>query len=226
MDADNYNSEIENISDIENFQMRLRLLSEDNIPAIEELLDKESQRLRRLQRLKEDGKLDFGDNVSPEELKELFSQICTEVDEFLGIQDGEVPDCGYFNIFKPGFDSTSILLLYALSAIGVAYGLTPLFTDQNPDIDHFISAALGALASTQAAISHLALKQPAYDLSSKGVTLKKVARTDLIPMAGHEYAHSIHDKIGIASKTYTAFTEGHARGVEKQLADNYREREE
>jgi len=216
MDAD-YRSEIENP------QMKRRLLAEDNVPAIEDLLDKESQRLGRLQKLKEEGRLDFGDTVSPDELRELFPQICKEVDSFLGIQDGEVPNCRYYNLFRPGLMTTPILGVYIVSALQEACALASLATGH---LDYCQTFQIGAMLNAQAALSaHLLAKQSCY-AASKSITLERVARTDLIPTAGHEYTHHIQFKKGLRYSKHTIFSEGQARGVQKQLADDYHERED
>ena len=218
-------------SEIENSCLKRRLLIVDNVPAIEDILDKESQRLGRLQNLKEDGRLDFGDTVSSDELRELFPQICKEVDTFLGIQESGVPNCRYYHLFRPGLMTTPILVLYTLSALQVTSALTSFSTDQNPDTNHLLghlfSAGAGATLFYTAAAFHAIVKKPRYDTLSQKINLERVARTELIPAAGHEYTHHIQWRNGIRSnRKHDIFMEGHAQGVEKQLADNYRERED
>jgi len=133
-------------SQIENDHMKRRLLMVDHIPAIEDLLDKESQRLKRLQRLKKSDRLTLGDKVAAEELTELCPQICTEVNDFLGIQDGEVPTFEYFNLFRRGAIPRAILALYVLSASLIVDPLVTLVTDQNLDPSHGYFAGMGIIS--------------------------------------------------------------------------------
>lgn len=214
------------MSEIENLNMKRRLLVVDNILAIEDLLDRESQRLERLQKLKGRDRLYIDDKVSPEELRELFPQICTKVDNFLGVQNGEVPTFGYYNLLKPGLMTTPILLGYTLSAVQIANALIHIFTHQNVGISHWLCLGVGAMLFELTGVSHSLVKSNGYNQLFKKITLKRVARTDLIPAAGHEYTHRIQHKNNIFKDKHEIFMEGHARGVEKQLADDYCERED
>lgn len=205
--------------------MKKRLLVEDNIPAIEDLLDKESQRLEKLKVLKKNKKLNLGDKVSAKELEELFPNICKEVDEFLGIQEGKVPKFEYFDLMKPGLKTTPLLSLYVLSTLFTAGNLIYFFASQNSDISYLQDAAVGAMFFSFAKVLH-SLETSNYNLGSQKITLEKLPRTKLITTAGHEYTHSVQDINGLASKKYSIFVEGHAIGVEKYLAEKYKERED
>ncbi len=85
----------EYLSQIENPNMKRLLLREDNIPPLEELLNAEAKKLQRLQRLKEEGKLNFGDKIKLDELTEIFPKICAEVNDFLGVKSTDIPSFGY-----------------------------------------------------------------------------------------------------------------------------------
>lgn len=215
----------EYITQIENPNMKRRLLNVDNIPILEDLLDREAQRLERLQKRKENDKLNLGNNVSPDELTELFPQICTEVDRFLDI-GGNVPKFGYFNLLKPGLSTTSILLMYTLASLEVAGAATLMVADQNPEIDPLVFAGMGAMQFGLTVLYHSMDKSSSYTPSSKAITLEKTVRTVLIPAASHEYTHYLQHREGIEGTNYSIFKEGHARGVEKQVAEDYRKRED
>lgn len=218
------------LSQIENSQLKKRFLTVDNISLLEYLLDCESQRLKGLQKQKEIGKLNFGDKVSSDELKDLFPHICTEVDAFLGIQDVVVPRVGYPNIFKLGLVTTPALGGFILSISQLATTLlSPLFTEQNYVINKQFAdeIALNTIICIMAValyqISHVAQ----YDSLSNKITLERVPRAELIPTVGHEYTHSVQRRKGVlSSNNYLIFGEGHARGVEKHLAEDYREKED
>ncbi len=207
--------------EIEDPNMERRLLRPENISILEDLLDKEAQRLERLQKLKENDKLNLGDKVSPDELTELVPQICTEVDRFLEI-DGNVPKFGYYNLFR----SPLILGLYTLSALEVAGAATLMVADQNPEINPLFFAGMGAMQFGLAALLHAINKDSSYTPSSKTIILERSPRTVLIPIAGHEYTHYVQHREGIKDGGYNIFQEGHARGVQKQVSEEYMERED
>lgn len=211
------------LSQIENAPMKRRLLRVENLPIMEDLLARESQRLERLKKLKKEGKLNLGDKVSSGELRELFPQICREVDDFLGIQNGEVPKFGYYSLFRPGLKTTPVLFLYTLSASQIAEDLTALVMGININPQNFLmDASLFAYAVSL----HLMAKSPSYNHFSKFVTLERTVRTYLIPAAAHEYTHDVQQRNGILRKECSIFNEGQARGIERQLAEMYRDGED
>lgn len=212
---------------IENPNMKRRLLNVDNIPILEALLDREAQRLERLQKCKENDKLNLGNNVSPDELTELFPQICTEVDRFLEV-DGDVPKFGYYNLLRLELGSTSILSLYTLASLQVAGAATLMVADQNPEIDPLVFAGMGAILFVQAALLHSSNKDSSYTPVSKTIILERSPRTVLIPTASHEYTHYLQHREGLIKQRfkYSIFSEGHARGVQKHVSEEYMERED
>ena len=213
-------------SQIKNSCMKRRLLKIDNIAVIEDILEIESQRLEKLQKLKKENKLNLGDKVSSAELKNLFPQICTEVDDFLSIQNSKAPNCRYFTLFYPDLISIMILSVYALSASQIVMALASQHQGKNLFTKNLFEAGIGTLQLSMGALMHSISKSAAYRKSSKTITLEKTVRTSLIPVIGHEYAHSIQHTRKLMGIKYSIFMEGHARGVEKQLAKTYCERED
>ncbi len=210
-------------SQISNTNLERLLLREENIVVLEDLLNTEAQRLERLQKCKENDKLNLGERVSPDELTELFPRICTEVDDFLGIQECDMPTCGYFNLLK---DGKSILALYTLSSLEVAGAVTSLVINQNLAPIHSIYVGMGVMQFVMATFLYSMNKSASYTLSSNTITLERTPRTVLIPTAAHEYTHHLQGREGIKEWKYIIFMEGHARGVQKHVSEDYMRRED
>lgn len=210
-------------SQLENSLMKNRLLKKENICILEELLNRDSQKLEKLQKIEKNGKLNFGDKVSSEELKELFPKICSEVNSFLNVQDIKIPRFGYYNLFSQKMSPSSPLGFYSVSAINFASFASSLFAgDPSPE-----NILFGGLTLAIAIYVHGVSKNSNY--SSDRVNLERVPRTELIPVAAHEYTHHIQKEKGLStiiSKKPTIFKEGHARGIERQISENYAQRED
>ena len=214
---------------IENPNMERLLLRGENIPPLEELLNAEAQRFKKLQELKEQGKLNFGDKIKSDELRELFPKISAEVNGLLGVESIDTPSFGYYSLFRPGLNTTPIMLAYVISASIPIMAGTSMLINQNLERSSLIIAGMGALALIATAQTHWEMtKFIHYNPLSKFVNLKRDLRAKLIPSAGHEYTHHIQN-LKVASgvlRKYYIFREGHARGVERHLSNDYRERED
>ncbi len=211
------------LSQISNTNLKRLLLREENIVVLEDLLDTEAQRLERLQKRHENDKLNLGERVSPDELTEVFPRICTEVDDFLGIQESDMPTFGYFNLLK---DGKSILALYILSPLQVACAVTSMITEQNPEYNPLFFAGMGAMQFVMAVNLHSDNNRSSYLSTSTTITLERTPRTVLIPSAAHEYTHHLQHRKGLKEGKYSIFKEGHARGIERYISKLYRERED
>ena len=227
----------EYMTQIENSNLESRLLRTDNIPVLEELLNRDSQRLEKLQKLKEDNKLDMGNKITTKELKELFPKICTEVDDFLGIQSKDLPKVGYNHLFKLKISPIPILSFYTFYTYLMVVAGTSLINNQNLNTTNLIElgVGVGGLVGTAYLHSLMKFKGSSYirylDTDLKEVILEKTPRTELIPAMGHEYTHHVQLDEGVIDKgghhgKYLIFKEGHARGVERHLSEDYRERED
>ncbi len=204
-----------------NSAMKERLLKKENICVLEELLNRDSQKLEKLQKLNENGKLNFGNKVSSEELKELFPKICSEVNNCLNVQDIGMPKFGYYNLFSLRWNSFIPLYCYFASAIDFTSFAGSLFAeDPSP-----VNLLFGGLNLAIAAYSHALFKNPHYSFGR--VNLERVPATELILTIAHEYTHHIQKEKGLStiiSKKYSVFREGHARGIQRQISENYAQR--
>jgi hypothetical protein len=214
-------------AEITNQSLQEKLLKKENIPALEYLLNKSSIKFERLNALKNENKLDFGNIVPSKKLKDLVPNICSEVNLFLELEQKNRSNYGYFNILKPGILPTSILTSYSACAIVIGSTLHSLLTD-NPDVD-MSSGVVSLVALLVTTNTHLNAKTNRYNALLKTITLEKAPRQKLIVSFAHEYAHNVQHNSGIPvipAMKYSIFSEGHARGIEKHIAQHYAERED
>ncbi len=191
--------------------------------------------------------LEFGAGLTSEEIKEIFPKVKEDVDNFLGTHHIDVPDCDYYNFFKPGLNTIPFWINYSFAAsvpIYLTLGETIrnyLPEDLNSIVSNIIlSPGLGILTILPFLISfngYLANLTSGYDplfrhitlqkeeMNEETGTLRKISRPKLIPIMAHEYAHHVQKKQGLALFDNRVLLEGHARGVERHISELYCERE-
>ncbi len=203
-------------------QLEKKLLSLDNVSIVENLLYNSSEELRRLQSLKKAGKLDFGSQISSEELKVLAPKIFGEVDNFLDVRLDKAPQFGYYNLF--GFDKQS---LFNLGMYGILSSLAINSAVQSiqRDMNHLVCSLLWASLGLGLRWRESFLKEFCYDQVFNKITLEKVARANLIPLFAHEYSHHVQHEKGFLQDGCSAFLEGHARGIGRHLSQEYGKKE-
>ncbi len=150
----------------ENQAIKRRLLNLENLPILEDLLDKSAQQFKRVRNIKNLYKK-FTRIVKEDELDNLAYKVYGKVDDFLDFESYERPAI----LFESG-------------------GCTSFY-------------------------------HPGQSL----ITVHTLLRAELIPIAGHEYAHHVHFCQGLEYVPREIFMEGHARGVQKHIAESYSQKE-
>ena len=82
-------------SQLENDAIKRRLLNQENLPILEDLLDKSTQQFMHLQGLEMAGKLNLGNEIAVDELDDLASKVYSEVDDLLGFNSSEKPKISF-----------------------------------------------------------------------------------------------------------------------------------
>jgi len=224
----------ETLEQIEDCKLKSEVLKKENIPILEEILNKEIEEYKKLKRLNEEGKLNFGKKLKNKELQKTFVDIKKEVDEFLQVQNIESPEIGYYNIFQ--FRKTN--LKYAGVYAALASILTPAayyaITNFNP------IAIFGTIAGTMIAKGIIEYHKEEYNISTYSpleetidLSKKDANKTNNIVISAHEYTHHILSKKGILQATvntygtsYESFSEGISRGVERHISKVWSEKED
>lgn len=199
------------------------LLDKDNISPLESILDNESQYLKKIQNLKDSQALDFGPKLNKVDLKVEFSGVKEEVDRFLGVSDVAQPSCDYYSIFKPDISTVPLLGMYGFGALCTIEGLLKFPYDP-------ANAFFGIILLQNAFFLHIIERGGSrYNLLTRSIIMSPLHkyRADVIPVVGHEYAHHVQRrKLSLPllpKRSY--FDEGHARGVQRFIANSYRNKE-
>ncbi len=199
----------------EDFQienLRERLLDKNNLPILEDLLNKEIQRRNWLKELKSKGALDFGPKYSRKELPVVLAQVKADVDKFLGTSHVDMPRSDYFTFFS----------IHGLPPGGFLVGAGNAFSNQETIT---VGVELLIYAFLTAGCMYILFSEPRYNQLSKKITLRRQKRSDIIPVFAHEYSHYLQQRYvfpGLVSDHATK--EGHSRGVERFIADLYKDR--
>lgn len=190
--------------------LKTRLADRTYVPVLEELVHKRWQEFERLKGLKAGGRLDFGEIPPVESLSEILTEVKGVVDSFLDVKNLTWPLVTYYRI--PRIPTAAGIALLAGSTAAVAYGI-PLGFD-------FLGMILGGMLFLPALIG------PHYASREGKINLYKESRATLIPTMGHEYAHHVQVQNDLDIETMNTAREGHARGVARHVASQYRVRED
>lgn len=217
-------------------EMKERLSSKEILPYLEYLLEREGKELCRLQKLKQNRKLDFGSFLMQHNLDALFPQMKTEVDAFLGVEAIEAPMIEIYNPLRLRTENDKVILFNAgLGSLGVLLAMTTITASSLLDSPQvgivgapYFCLISGIFYST--AWGDYNRETPAkYKWSDKRISLPLKRRTYIIPTAAHEYTHHIqHTRRPYltTSTEYAFLCEGHARGVERYISRLYAQKED
>jgi len=230
--------------DFGNDRMESLLLNRDNIPILEHLLDDNSRRLEALRKLREEGKLDFGDRVSSRELGKLFAGVKLDVDDFLETHSTYIDSPRYASLLRPRLETIPYLILSTLfgywtfrdkAGIDINEILSILIYNQRdweiPDLLSILLPVLGYGLNSYLSFNSLVdfiehNTSPNYSRLTKTIRVKKGRRANLIPTLSHEYGHHLVRSRFKGSEFGSIFSEGFAMGVQRNLSRTYSERED
>ncbi len=219
------------LEQIKNKNLQKYVMNNQNIQLLEEILNEEIKEFRPIQKLKEEGKLEFGTKLKKKEMPIILEEIKAEVDSFLGLENIETPRVGYFNLFRLDKINKTLLNIYSLGAFQFGLAAYSIITDGQMDLFSGAGIIIGAAFTGVAYKLHKKVKEGnSYNTLTKQIVLprkKRATRVENIITIGHEYTHHALGCIGIKQeeKEYTLFSEGMGRGVEKHLARIYSEKE-
>lgn len=141
-------------------------------------------------------------------LDNIFREIKPEVHEFLDIKDDiPSPSYNYFSLFNGEKEANNLLLQYALSGLFLV-AIQPPF--------NLFSLVMGWFTYKQH--KYLVKEDCSYRWQEGKIRLAKKNISDLKPIFAHEYDHYIQHFYGTNFFQSSIFPEGHARGVQKEIA--------
>lgn len=217
------------LEQITNKNLKQLLAKEENIPALESIIEKESYKLRKLQWLKEKGELDLGRRMEFDEIEDIYKSIIKDVDTFLGFSPKNIPKIEHYNLFELNLTNPNIWLTYGLGAGMITNSILSIIGNQSPKSlqEAVLYFSLGGMNITMAIFLHLDKRDSSYSSGSEKITIEKKPRTILIPTIAHEYAHHCQNHaLERIKRKYCIFVEGHARGIERYVSELYRKKED
>lgn len=213
-----------------------------NIQILEEILDRETSRLKQLQKTKQKP----GKRLNKKGLQEMLAEVKPHIDEFLDVPPEMATLCeiSYPNMLKKNYYSmfdmvteqnpikTQIKVSASLLTIGLAGSmLFECIRDAPPTM----SLCLGLFGLTpviaqilsNAFEAHYEPHRGFYEPNEESITVTRTRRTLLIPLIAHEYAHHVENMLSTTQfPELNSFREGLSLGAEKHIARIYKEKED
>jgi hypothetical protein len=218
------------------------LQREENIPVLEEILDKELKKLAILQ----NQKLDFGKMPKRKELPALFAEVKKDVDNFLHVENipNPVVACNRISVGSYlKFIPSAACVVAGLAGISNIIGRAILGQELQDEfirsldnkslyyaMHHIINGlvAIGGLALADGVRLSIKKKLDVVDYHPyyKHIRVKRTNFAILTTDLAHEYAHHVQNIVGINMNNHDYFTEGHAEGVARNIARIYAEKKD
>jgi len=200
-----------------NKELRKALLKEENIPLVERLLQEEHQKLLEIRRYQETAP--NPKRFSKEDFGNLQEGIKTQVNNLVGYSPEK--DC---TIIYGGSLTDKIATKYAAAATAVGgIATTAIATGASlKAVAIFLGLETMGLAFYKAIGG---FKEPnVYKARLRRVKIAREEKEKVIPNLAHEYTHHILCTKGYTQKE-SALQEGFCRGIERQIAEDYAEKE-
>ncbi|MBI4453582.1 hypothetical protein HY636_02970 [Candidatus Woesearchaeota archaeon] len=202
--------------------IRQGLQRREMIEPLEHLLAQEGEKLKELQRLKEEDRMDFGPKIRAKEIEGLLLQVKPDVDAFLGVNDVGVPNVNDFN---------PQLYISILGIVGFGFKIVvnTVMSQYNFEVDSFYDIRLPSYLLLAFVMGAIINKMPHFDIETKTMRVYGGDKANRIPIIAHEYTHYVSYCINQtpANKLKEEMAEeGLAFGVQRYIAQHYSEQEE
>lgn len=192
------------------------LLNQKYIEPLESLINEYSKELRDLT----SQPLDFGRSYRPNELGEVFPEVKEFTTKFLDVNARD-PKYSFYSVFN--FDTPLSWIAVGYGAYGALNMIMGLAAG-NPSM-----ITSGMMFLVWAWLFKRFDSGSCYLPGKQKISLDKMPETILRPVFAHEYTHHLqhltHDEGNPSSfRGYSAFIEGHARGVQRAASHHFREK--
>ena len=208
------------------------LLDKENILPLEELMHSQLEKLGGIiqNKPKPDRKL------NSKEFYDLIPQLKEDVDQFLDIDEAGCPLILYLNrqtCLKDCFESLLLSLDHKSSSQDISSESLKLYCSDMKSVGVWNKIRAAPILMRFVRLSRVLDLDNiirAYFPRIQFITMTKEKMPKVIPIMGHEYGHYLQHqaflKRAYLSQDYNIFKEGHARGVERYIADIYNKRED
>jgi len=190
----------------------------NNLEALEDILDQRAQRYLVVQKEKE--KYDFGKNLTPERLRELAREVIQDTWGFLEVV--EAPSAYLSMAHLPRDIKYGAKVALGTFIVGTLAELTDGLTLQDLQTAGLIGLALGVGCVVTMQRDHL---RSVFDCSRKVIRISEKKEVNAVGGIAHEYTHRLQDSLtNLATQRRNPVVEGHARGVEGEVANTFANR--
>lgn len=196
-------------------QVVRHFVKKDNLPILESIIFREAIELLVPISLSKPEKA-----LTKGEFKEIQPRVVKDVNEFLRIGGKErIP-----SIFYSGINPENLIVLPTLifSSETILRGINQFL--ENPAAGLF-SLGTGSLLLFTSKMAYDLINSTHYNGLMDLVFINSGKKADVSVKFAHEYAHHIQSLTMGTPFFHKAFREGHARGVERHIAELYAERE-
>ena len=188
-------------SDVDDFRIRRFLSSKENIEILEDMIEKESDRLIRLRKSKFDSRSLPGDEFS-----EIKDYITVNVNKILDINN-EDTYCEWEYLTKwQLFVRDQLRKIAAIRRDVVSY--------------------LAGFDNSNLCIFDYFIPYGEYNQNTKKITITTGPRAKMIPCLAHEYTHHTQNIVIGYFLNISSYEDGQARIVERNIAADFREKED
>ena len=185
------------------------VLKKENLGLLEHLIYENSELLKSLNKKK----LDYGPILKNREIKKVFEEVKVFIEQFLDVKV-EDPDYNYFNFLSDQNLSSKPLILYSVAAATIPAVI-------------FGSVAFGVFSVIMGVVGYKRQKdmeKPTYFPAHKRIVCTKEPKRSFTSILAHEQTHHIQNTLYKWGDEYTAFKEGHARGVQRATSYHFKEK--
>lgn len=202
-----------------------RALSRETVKLLEHLLSIDMPVLERLERQKAEGNFRESKPLPLDKHQAYFETLKDDVDRFLGVTGITTPDLTQYNPVKK----------YVTAVAGIGAMVASVLLGINYDPLWFGGGMVGVvpLIATCQQFGAESSNKGEYKKGKIIINFLPAPREQILPIMGHEYVHHIQSEKGCPMfKTdeqqfdRMAHLEGHALGVQRYIAEKYRNEED
>jgi len=190
----------------------------NNVETLEEILNQRAQRYLAIQK----EKYNFGQNVTPERLRELAGEVIRDTDDFLEVTSAPP---AYLSVFHlPREVKYGVKITLGVFTIGTLVELSDGLTANDLQTAGLIGLLFGAGTVLTMLRDHT---NSVFDLSLKVIRIGVGEKKEVKAVGGlaHEYTHHLQYSLtDLTVRGRNPIVEGHARGVEGAVVNIFAQR--
>lgn len=196
----------------------VELYIRNNLEALEEILNQRANLY--LAAKNEKGKYDFGQKLTPDTLRKLAVEVIRDTKDFLQVTDTPPAYISMFHL--PRDIKRGAYITLGIFTIATLAELTNGLTFKDLRTNGLIALLFGVGTVLTMQRDHLL---SVFDGSEKRIRMGEKNEVEAVGVVAHEYTHRLQDSFtDLTGETRNPIAEGHARGVQGAVANNFAQR--